>query len=79
MGVLTLHNVDDELARLLRDRARKRHHSIEQEALNILREAIGRESGVASTRLERARAIAALTPRAQRTDTVTLLHEERSL
>lgn len=79
MGTLTLRDMDDGLARLLRDRARQRHHSMEQEALSILREALGHGRPVSSERAERARAIAALTPRAQTTDAVALLREERGL
>lgn len=79
MGTLTLRDVDDTLTRLLRERARQRHHSIEQEALSILREALGHARPAFSERVERARAIAALSPRTQTTDAVTLLREERSL
>jgi plasmid stability protein len=79
MGTLTLRDVDDALTRLLRDRARQRRHSIEQEALSILREALEEIRPTSFERVERARAIAALTPRPQSTDAVTLLREERGL
>lgn len=79
METLTLRNVDDDLARLLRDRARQRHRSVEEEAVTILRAALRHLQPESKQRAARARDIAALTPRPQRTDTVGLLREERGL
>jgi len=79
MEILMLRELDDSLARALRDRARQRHHSIEQEVLSILREAVGHGRPASSERVERARTIAGMTPRAQTTDAVMLLREERDL
>lgn len=79
MATLMLRDVDDDLARALAERAGLREHSVEQEALSLLREAVrGRQLSPAE-RVERARAIAALGARHQTTDSLALLREERSL
>ena len=78
MRTLMLDNVDDELALVLGRRARAKGLSIEQEATAVSREAIG-EIGLSSVeRVRRARAIVAMTPRPQLTDSLDL-REERAL
>ena len=79
MRMLTLRNVDDGLARVLEERARKRHRSVEQEVLSIIRGAVGLVAMSPSERVGRAEAIVALADRPQTTDSLELLRDERAL
>jgi plasmid stability protein len=47
---LSVKNVPEELAELLRQRAARNHRSLQRELLNILEAAVGRGTGAASSR-----------------------------
>ena len=79
MATPTLRNVDESLAKALAERASLRDHTVEQEALLLLRGAVGTQKLSPAERVRRARAIAALGPQTQTTDSLDLLREERSL
>lgn len=56
MATLTIRDLDDLTKTRLRVRAAQRHHSMEEEARQILREALAREEAPAPDLVERIRA-----------------------
>ena len=79
MRDLLLSALDDGLSRAPAQRARAHSQSVEQEAVEILRRATLACPLSAMERITSARAIMAMTPQPQTTDSSDLLREERTL
>ena len=77
MGKLVIEDIDDAVLDDLLRRARRNSVSVEQEAKGVLQRSVARPTR--QELVERAEAIAALTPQdVPQTDTVHLLREDRA-
>lgn len=75
MATITIRNLDDEVVRSLKERAKAHNRSLEGEARELLSQAARRPSPAELVAL--ADRIAAMTPKVLQTDSVDLLREDR--
>jgi antitoxin FitA len=76
MATLTIRNLEDDVVRALKERARRNDRSLEAEVRELLRDAARGESPDSLRDL--AERIAALTPDVRQTDSTELVRADRS-
>ena len=76
MATLTIRNLDEDVARALKESAKNHNRSLEAELRQILTDHVHRPSRGAELRALAER-IAAMTPNVPQTDSVELLREDR--
>ena len=77
MATFTIRNVEDEIVKALKARAKSHNRSLESEIRQILVDQVRRPAWRGDELLERAKRIAAMTPNVPQTDSVELLREDR--